>query len=165
MLRKGTIPVPSTEKGISKQSVPSRKKEQRSSPSNLKNLSNFLPYQHFKMKDLNSLEGLLQEGDYIWKLYLKDAYFRVSLHRDLRKLFQFLWEENHLYELLCLCFSVNLAPRLLSKIMKVHLAILRRLSIAIVIYLNNMFLIGGTMEETIITRDSVFFLLQTSSHI
>ena len=27
MLRKGTIPVPSTEKGISKQSVPSRKKE------------------------------------------------------------------------------------------------------------------------------------------
>ena len=117
------------------------------------------------MKDLNSLEGLLQEGDYIWKLYLKDAYFSVSLHRDLRKLFQFLWEENHLYELLCLCFSVNLAPRLLSKIMKVHLAILRRLSIPIVIYLNNMFLIGGTMEETIITRDSVFFLLQTSSHI
>lgn len=115
---------------------------------NLKNLNKFALYEHFKMECLNSLKCLL-----------KDVYFSVPLHKYLRKLNQFLLKGN-LYEYLCLCFSISPAPGILSKLIKVPLAILRRLSVLTVIYLGNMLLIRRATEETIITPESIMFLLQ-----
>ena len=40
---------------------------------NLRYLNQFIPYQHFKMEGLFCLCELLQEGDYMCKLDIKDA--------------------------------------------------------------------------------------------
>ena len=52
---------------------------------NLKHLNAFIPYNHFKMEGLQKLRYLLQEGDYMWKLDLKHAYYCVPLQKNSRK--------------------------------------------------------------------------------
>ena len=64
------------------------------------------------------------------------------------------------YEFLCLCFGLGPAPRIFTKLLKVPMSLLRRLNILIVIYLDDMLIIGRTREQTEIARDTVIFLLQ-----
>ena len=52
---------------------------------NLKNLNKFVPHQHFKMEGSHCLKCLLQNGDYMCKIDLNDAYFSVSLSKESRK--------------------------------------------------------------------------------
>ena len=49
----------------------------------------FVPYEHSKMESLNSLQFLLNKGDYLIKLDLKDAYFCVPLYKESRKFVRF----------------------------------------------------------------------------
>ena len=74
---------------------------------NLKKLNQNIPYIHFKMEGLSLLKELLQKGDFLCKLDLKDAYFSVALHKISRKYLRFPWQ-GKLYEFLCLCFSWDL---------------------------------------------------------
>ena len=47
---------------------------------NLKALNQFVQVEHFKMEDLHLLPDLLQQGDWMIKMDLKDAYFQISIH-------------------------------------------------------------------------------------
>ena len=47
---------------------------------NLKDLNVHIVSRHFKMEFIRTAKGLLQEGDYMVKLDLKDAYLSVPLH-------------------------------------------------------------------------------------
>ena len=126
---------------------------------NLKHLNQFVPYQHFKMEGLHYLKFLLQEEDYMCKLDLKDAYFSVPLHKDSRKLIRFPWSGN-LYEFLCLCFGLGPAPNIFTKILKVPIALLRRLNIKVIIYLDDMIMMASSIEALLTARDTVIYLLQ-----
>ena len=65
-----------------------------------------------------------------------------------------------LYEFLCLCFGFGPAPRLFTKSVKVPVSILRKLYIRIIVYLDDFLILGKTLEETILSRDTVIYLLQ-----
>ena len=52
---------------------------------NLRYLNQFIPYQNFKMEGLFCLRKLLKQGDYIFKLDIKDAYFSIPPHQSSRK--------------------------------------------------------------------------------
>ena len=93
------------------------------------------------------------------KLDLKDAYFSVPLNPASRKFVRFLWS-GKLYEFFCLCFGLGPAPRIFTKLLKIRVLVLCRLNILIIIYLDGMLLIGHTIEETLMARDTVIFLLQ-----
>jgi len=41
---------------------------------NLKRLNQYMPYAHFKMEGLKNIRELLNHGDYMVKIDLKDAY-------------------------------------------------------------------------------------------
>ena len=90
------------------------------------------------------------------KLDLKDVYFSVLLNPASRKFVWFLWSRK-LYEFLCVCFGLGPAPTISTKI---PVSVLLRLDILIIIYLDDMLLIGHTIEETLMGRDTVIFLLQ-----
>ena len=52
---------------------------------NLKDWSTFISYKHFKMEGLHLLKEILEQSEYLCKLDLKDAYFRVPLNKESRK--------------------------------------------------------------------------------
>ena len=49
-----------------------------------------------------------------------------------------------LYEFLCLCFGLGPAPKIFTKLLKIPVSVLRCLNILIIIYLDDMLLIGHT---------------------
>ena len=83
------------------------------------------------------------------KIDLKDAYFSVPIDKSHRKYLRFVWEgnlyeflclcfvwEGNLYEFLCLCFGLGLAPLIFTKLVKVAIALLCRLNIRLIIFLD-----------------------------
>ena len=76
-----------------------------------------------------------------------------------KKFVRFVWSGN-LYEFLRLYFGFGPASRLFSKLFKVPIALLRRLNIGLVIYLEDILLTGRTVEEILMSRDTLIFLLQ-----
>ena len=126
---------------------------------NLKQLNTYIPYCHFRMEGLQNLKYMLQKGDYMCKLDLQDAYFSFPLEKNSRQFVRFRWSGNS-YEFLCLCFGLGPAARIFTKLLKVPMTILRRLNIKIIIYLDDMLLIGHSLEKIFIDRDTIIFLLQ-----
>ena len=111
------------------------------------------------MEGLHCLKYLLEENDFLCKIDLKDVYFSGQLCLSSRKFGRFAWS-GHLYEFLCLCFGLGLAPRIFSKLLKVPIALLRRLNIRLMIYLDGILLMGRTLEEILMSRDTLTFLFQ-----
>ena len=62
---------------------------------------------------LQYLKFMLQQGYYMCKLYLKDAYFSVSLSKESAQMIHSRWSGN-LHEFLCLCFGLDLAQRIFT---------------------------------------------------
>ena len=89
----------------------------------------------------------------------EDAYFSVSLNLASRKFVRFLWS-GKLHNFVRLCFGLDPAPRIFRKLLKIPVSVLHRLHILIIIYLDDMLLIGHTIDETLMARDTVILLLQ-----
>ena len=126
---------------------------------NVKDLNTFIPYKHFKMEGLHLLKEILEQDDYLCELYLKDTYFFVALNKQSRKYVRFEWEVS-LYEFLCLCFELGPTPKLFKKLIKLPVSIICNLYIRIIVYLDGFVILGKTLEETILSRDTVIYLLQ-----
>ena len=84
-------------------------------------------------------------------------FLSATVHEG-KKFVRFAWSGN-LSEFLCLCFGLGPAPRIFSKPLKVPIALLRRLNIRLVIYLDDIPLMGRT-DEFLMSRDILIFLLQ-----
>ena len=111
------------------------------------------------MESLKDVKNILNKGVYMMKIDLKDAYYSIPLHESSRKYVRFQWERN-LYECCCLMFGLGPAPRIFSKLLKIPIALLRKLKIRIIIFIDDMLIIGASIEETIMARDSVIILLE-----
>ena len=85
---------------------------------NLKQLNAYIPYCHFKVQGLENLKYMLQKGDCMCKLDLKDAYFSILLEKNSKQFVRLCWSEN-LYEFLCLSFRLGPAVQILTKLLKV----------------------------------------------
>ena len=114
---------------------------------NLKPLNRFVRSQHFKMEGMHVVRDLLQQGDWMTRLDLKDAYFAIPIHRDHRRFLRFKWQAAT-FEFQCLPFGLSSAPRTFAKILRPVVGVLRRLGIRCVIYLDDLFIMGQDQEET-----------------
>ena len=52
---------------------------------NLKDFNTFIPYKHLKMNGLHQLKEILEQGVYLCKLDLKDAYFLCSTEQTVKE--------------------------------------------------------------------------------
>ena len=126
---------------------------------NLKDLNRNIPYRHFKMEGLFLLKEMLLPGDKMCKIDLKDAYFAIPLSVKSRKYVRFQWK-GLLYEFCCLCFGLSPAPLVFTKLLKVPISLLRKLNVRIIIYLDDMLLMASSLEDLLMARDTLIFILQ-----
>jgi len=91
---------------------------------NLKPLNTFIQKEHFKMEGASMIKDLLQQGDWMCSLDLKDAYLAVPIAKEHRKYLRFLWS-GRIFEFTCLPFGLCSAPRVFTKLLRPVMAYLR----------------------------------------
>ena len=85
---------------------------------------------------------------------LKDAYLQVPMHPDSRK---FLWfvADGQVYKFRALCFGLSTAPQVFTRVMASVSAMLHRLGIRMLQYLDDWLVLASSREEVIRARDNV----------
>ena len=93
--------------------------------------------------------------EFMIKLDLKDAYFCAPLKTESRKYVQLHWEGTAPGP----ASGLGPAPLIFTQILKVPIFLLRRLQIRVIIYLDDILLMSQTLEELLMSRDTIIFLL------
>ncbi len=91
---------------------------------NLRNPDTHILYKHFKMDGLDVVRNLLQKGDWLAKLDLKDAYLTVSVYHTHQPFLRFRWKGSA-FQFTCLAFGFAPASRAFTKLSKPVMAALR----------------------------------------
>ena len=112
---------------------------------NLRQLNQFIKYEHFKMEGIHMLRDLLKTNDFMAKIDLKDAYFTVLIWKGHQTFLRFLWKGTQ-WEFACLPFGIASAPRVFTKILKPVIGLLRRQGIHLIIYLDDFSLMASAKE-------------------
>jgi hypothetical protein len=126
---------------------------------NLKELNQFIPYEHFKMEGVHLALDMVKANSWFTKLDLKDAYMSVLMAPNVRKFLRFLWR-GKLYQYRTCPFGLASAPRMFTKILKPVCAILRRLGVQMVIYLDDMIFVNSDPQLLNVQTRSAVKLLQ-----
>ena len=113
---------------------------------NLRPLNAFLRHQHFKMEGIHVVRDLLQQGDWMARIDLKDAYFAVPVCPSDCKYLHFKWRSKS-YEFTCLPFGLSTAPRVFTKVLRPVIAYLREKGIRCVIYLDDILIMNQDKES------------------
>ena len=82
---------------------------------NLRSLNNFVVKRHFKMEGVALPKSLVQQGDWMIPIDLKDAHLSVMVAEKHRRYLMFQWE-HQLYEVLCLPFGLSSTPCTFTKL-------------------------------------------------
>ncbi|KAI9555870.1 hypothetical protein GHT06_018387 [Daphnia sinensis] len=99
---------------------------------NLKALNRFIRYEHFKMECLDNVKYLIRRNDWLINLDLQDAYFVVPVSSQHHRFLRFIWNG-----------VVN------QYLMKPIIAHLRKLGIRLLIYLDDMLILGSSHNEAL----------------
>ena len=61
---------------------------------NLRALNYFISSQHFKMEGMHLLKDLIQSGNWVMRVDLKNAYFKVPIHPTHQRYLRFIWKRS-----------------------------------------------------------------------
>ena len=112
------------------------------------------------MEGLHCLIFLLEQGCLLCNIDLKSLSFSVPLNKISQKFARFQWSGNK-NEFFCLCLGVGPGQKSFTKLLKVPVAVLRRVNIGIIVYLDEMLLMGSTLPEILMVRDTQSFCIMT----
>ena len=161
LISKGAISKVTPERGqfVSRIFTVPKKDGSRRPVVNLKPLNQYILKQRFKMEGVGAVRSIVQEGDWMVSVDLKDAYLSVVMAKQHRKFLRFEWE-NKLFEFNCLPFGLSSAPRIFTKLLKPVMALLRRQGTRIVIFLDDMLIMDQSKEQLIAQTKEVIMILQ-----
>jgi hypothetical protein len=92
---------------------------------NLKQLNQFIEYQHFKMETFTAALGLVSENCFFGSIDLQDAYYSCPVDEKDRKYLRFHWKGSK-YQYTCLAMGLASAPRIFTKMLKPAFSTLRK---------------------------------------
>ena len=105
----------------------------------LRALNSSIPYSHFKMEGFHLLKDLLRENDFVSNVDLKDVYFASLCTGIIKNSFDFNGRKTFTGSCVYVLVWVQ-HLRFLKKLLKIPIAILRRIQIKIILYLDDMLL-------------------------
>ena len=92
------------------------------------------------------MKGLIQRNDWMVKLDMKDAYLSVPIHPSHRRFLRFRWWRR-VWEFKSLPFGLQSAPHTFTKLLKSAVALLRRLGIRCILYLDDKLIMSKSKEN------------------
>ena len=110
---------------------------------NLRSLNQFVPHHHFKMEGAHLLKDMLQQGDWLTKIDLKEAYYALPIHLGSQYLLSFMWNEK-LFHFTCLPFGLSCAPRVFTKMLKPVVALLRGRGVRLIAYIDDILIMSSS---------------------
>lgn len=126
---------------------------------NLKALNEFVITEHFKMEGLHTLKDLVKPGDWMAKIDLKDAYFTIPIQVAHRKLLRFHFD-GKAFQFNCLPFGLTSAPWVFTKTLKPVMALLRELGVRLIIYIDDILILGESTQQVEDHAAALVFLLE-----
>ena len=102
------------------------------------------------------VKELLRPGDWLTKVDLKNAYFTMPVHTSHRK-FQLL---EKMYQFTCLLFGLSSVPWVFTKTLKPVLALLRKMGVRLVAYIDNILVLAESRELALDHSTGVIYLLE-----
>lgn len=112
-----------------------------------RSLNKHLDPPHFKLEGFSEVRSTLRRGDYLTKVDLKSAYLHIPMAESATRYLAFQWEgRDYVFE--SLPFGVSTAPWIFSKIMRTVVTELRMQGIRVVIYLDDLLIMGSSLAET-----------------
>ena len=93
------------------------------------------------MEGVHLLKDLIQSGDWVTQVDLKDAYFTVPIHPTHQRYLKFIWKQE-IFQFTCLLFGVSSAPRVFTKLMKPVSGYLRSKGAKNVVYIDHILLVA-----------------------
>lgn len=138
---------------------------------NLKELNEFVKYNHFKMDSLRSAICMMTKNCYMASLDIKDAYFSIPVAPDHRRYLKFQWR-TELYMFICCPMGYSEAPRLFTKLLKPVYSVLRKKGHQSVGYIDDSYLQGqdliscqNNVVDTVILLQKLGFILHPDKSI
>ena len=98
------------------------------------------------------------------KLDLKNAYRSVAVHPAPQRFLPFI-SKNKSYQFQALLFGMNIAPCGFTRLLEPVAVFLRKRGIHLIIYLDDIFLIGSSNKETRLFTEMTMFLLESLGFI
>lgn len=114
---------------------------------------------HFKMESLQTVRQLVQRGDYLVKIDIKDAYLHIPVAEEHQPFLRFNFLRRT-YQCLVMLFGLTSAPRIFTRVMLPVVRKLRDEGIRVVIYLDDILIIAANHEQALQHRDRTLQLLQ-----
>ena len=130
----------------------------------LRALNAWLEYHHFKIEGIPALQDLLERGDFLAKVDLKEAYLMVPIAKEHHQLLGFEWR-NRTYQFRALPFGLASAPFTSTKVLHPVIAGLRQLGIRLGVYLDDIRVMGRTAAETLTAVATLLHLLYSLGFI
>ena len=102
-------------------------------------LNRFVINEHFQMENISCLKQILNQND------LKDAYLTVGVHEQSQHYLRFIWQ-GQAYQFQALPFGLCTAPRVFTKLLKPIITFLRTRNIRLLIYLDDILIVGSDLK-------------------
>ena len=112
---------------------------------NLKGLSKFVDYKHFKMESLQNVLEIIRPGVYMAFIDLKNAFYSVPVHKNHQAYLKFFVEEY--LKFVCMPKGYGPAMRIFTKISKIAFSILREKGFLSVVDVDDSYLQGDDYED------------------
>ena len=144
LIEKEAVELATSEKGcIFKMFLVDKKGGKKRPVINMRPLSPFVRSPHFKFEGLNIAKELLQQGYWLSRIDLKDAYLHVPIHRGYREFFRYRYQ-GVVYQWKVLPFGFRDSPRLFQKLVVEAVTELREQGLKLVVYLDDILLVADT---------------------
>ena len=131
---------------------------------NLKKLNESVGNYHFKMDNIHTALKLITRDCWMASLDLKDAYYSVPIHPDSQKFLKFSYKGT-LLKFTVFPNGLSSCPRNFTKLFKPVLATLCVKGHIIIIYIDDLFLVGHSYEQCVNTVIETLILLEKKGFV
>ena len=139
--------------------VPKKDSKKRRAVINLKGFNDFVSKKKFRMETVKDVKAVLKPGMWGATVDMTDAYYHIGLHQDSRRFVRFMIDDK-IYQFTSLPMGLTSSPRIFTKLTTFLTKIFRRSGMVIVIYLDDILVLGDSREECQKNVDEIIATLE-----